>query len=69
MPLRIVEQHVLKAEMAVARQHDLIAKLRHRPVSSELIEAAERVLVVLQSNLMVHQDALSIRRRIETGTR
>jgi hypothetical protein len=69
MSLRTAEQGVLRAELAVVRQHDLIAKLRRRPVSSDLIEAAERVLAVLQSNLKAHQDGLKIRRRIEAITR
>jgi hypothetical protein len=69
MPLRTAEQGVLRAERAVARQHDLIAKLRHRPVSSDLIEAAERVLAVLQSNLRARQNGLRVHQRIEAGTR
>jgi hypothetical protein len=69
MSLRAAEQQVLKVELAVDRQHDLIAKLRHRPVSSDLIEAAERVLAVLQSNLKAHQGGLKTRQRIEVGTR
>jgi hypothetical protein len=69
MSLRTAEQGVLRAERAVARQDDLIAKLRHRSVSSDLTEAAERVLAVLQSNLKARQDGLRIHQRIEAGTR
>jgi hypothetical protein len=69
MSFRATEQHVLKAELAVDRQHDLIAKLRHRPVSSDLLVAAERVLAVLQSNLKAHQGGLKTRQRIEVGAR
>jgi hypothetical protein len=69
MPLRTAEQGVLRAELAVARQHDLIATLRHRAVSADLTEAAERVLAVLQSNLKARQDGLRVHQRIKAGTR
>jgi hypothetical protein len=38
-------------------------------VFSDLIEAAERVLAVLQNNLKAHQDGLRVHQRIEARTR
>jgi hypothetical protein len=59
------EQRVLRAELPVARQSELVNRLKQRPASEAWLARAERVLAILQANLAVHRQGLRIRCQIE----